>query len=332
MKSCQIKRETRCGIETIIIENALIRAVILAGKGADLLEFIWKPLNINCLYRSDVPMEVYKNLDLKNKRLKNHSDYTLGGWSDVLPHRGEYENIVLEQDNGGIAATIPYKCEILSDTKDFVSIKLSAELPVFPMLVEKIFQISESEPTKLFISENVKNIGNDKMNFTWTQHALFGGDFIDADNENTEIITTSNRVFKAWEHMENPNNPLEKFEDEIHNVNLRQGTFDLRKPLPRGCSEYEFVVYNHLQKGEAILLNKKNNLQVKMNWDLNEFPYLRALYQNTGRENVVGLEPSNDLFSGWEHSKNHKTFTTLNKNESICTNFQLEYLEWESEN
>lgn len=311
--------EIRHGIETVILSNDLVRAVILAGKGADLLEFVWKPLQINCLYRSDEPMNVYDNFKLSEKRLLNHSDHLLGGWVDALPHRGSYKNTEIGQDNGGIAATLPWNYEVVKNEKDVISIRLWVDLPVFPMHVEKVYTLYEAS-SSLFIDETVTNQGDAPMSFTWTQHALFN--FL---SDATTLEVDSDTVFKAWEHMADPGRPLEAYETNAQEAKLSQGSFDLRHPLKSDRSE--FVVYNHLKKGEAALIDNDLQLAVRLNWDILQFPYLRSLYQGS----LIGLEPGNDMFSGFEHSLKYGTYKILQSNEQIETSFVLSYIDLHTE-
>jgi len=319
---CKIEVKYLHGIQTVIMETSKIRAVILIGKGADLFEFTYKELEVNCMYRSDVPMEIYNNLDLKKERLLNHSDRSLGGWSEALPHRGIYKSNILEQENGGIAATIPWEYNIVKDSDEYVELKTWVKTPVFPIYIEKTYILSQDDPYTLKISETVTNNGDMDMNFTWTQHALFGGEFLKGD---ITVDVTSDRIFKAWEHMENSNKKLSEYEDFAYAANMQQGCFDLRKPLPKGCKEYEFMVYNNLNEGKAAIVNHLFGLSVMLKWDLKYFPYMRSLYQHTDKGVIIGLEPSNDMFSGWEHSMKYGTYTRLSPKETINTGFLLSY-------
>jgi galactose mutarotase-like enzyme len=311
----QLTTEWRHGIETVILSNDLVSAVILAGKGADLLEFIWKPLHINCLYRSDEPMEVYDHLKLSETRLLNHSDHLLGGWVDALPHRGSYKDVELSQDNGGIAATLPWHYEVVKNDKKVISIRLWVDLPVFPMHLEKTFTLYDNS-SSLYIDETVTNQGDAPMSFTWTQHALFN--FL---SDATTLEVDSDIVFKAWEHMADPGGPLEAYETNMREAELSQGMYDLRHPIKSDRSE--FVVFNHLGKGEAALMDKDLQLAVRLNWDIVQFPYLRSLYQGS----IIGLEPGNDMFSGFEHSLKYGTYKILQANEQTETSFILSFID-----
>ena len=40
------------GLKTVVLENELLRIVILADKGADIYQFVYKPLDVDFLWRS----------------------------------------------------------------------------------------------------------------------------------------------------------------------------------------------------------------------------------------------------------------------------------------
>ncbi len=318
--SCKITAGDIFGLSTVTLENELIRALIIAGKGAELLELEWKPLGVNCLYRSDVPFEAYSGRNLAENRLKSHTEMSLGGWMTVLPHRAKYKGIELEQGNGGIAATVPWEYAIALKEEKAVSVRFFVNLPLIPMRAEKTFTLRDSSG-ELIIDESVTFNGDGPILFTWTEHAVFGGNFVD---ENTVISPPSGKAFDAWAHMEAPENELSYFEHSIEAFPFKSGPYTLSCPLPKNYGGMEFVVFRNLSDGRASLYNPKIGLSLTLAWDKHRFPYMRSLYRSDGAC-VVGLEPGDDMFSGFEHSLKHETYTKMHPGEKISTSFSLKY-------
>jgi len=310
-------------LPTITLENEQVKAVILPTKGAELLEFVHLKTNTNILYRTELPIEAYDDLDLSKQRLSFHSEKLLGGYMNLLPHRGLYKEQVLEQHEGGISATLPWEYDILEDTPIQIKIKFHVRLPIFPLYLERIYTLKTDE-SFLNIDDHVKNIGEEEVKFTWTQHALFGSGILD---ENAKIELPSQMAFKAWEHAEQPSKSIETFIQNSKHIELKQGTFDLSRPLATGYPDYEFVVFKDLKKGKFEIKSPVLGSNFFFRWDLKQFPYLRAVYKHDGHGPLVGLEPSDDLFSGWEHSYKYKTYTTLQSQASIVTDFQFGFIE-----
>jgi galactose mutarotase-like enzyme len=240
---------------------------------------------------------------------------------DSLPHRGFYKDIELSQQTGGIAPTVPWIGET-AQAQDRVSVCCTVELPVIPFRIEKIYTLREGSAT-LEITESVRFKGDAPVSFTWTQHALFGGDFID---EHTRIEIPAQRVFDAWAQMRNLAECPEAFVYPIEQIPLRGTMRDLRHPLPPEYNGNEFLVFMDLNQGMAALTNPDLGLKVRLHYDVQRFPYLRSLYQSDADGIIIGLEPGNDRFSGFAHSYKYGTYTTMYPGETIDTWFKLEYV------
>jgi hypothetical protein len=319
---CTIKTEIRYGIEVVTLENDLVRAVILAGKGADLLEFVWKPLNTDCLLKTDIGLESFKGMDLAKKRLGSHRDHSLGGWMDVLPHLGDYKDIQFTEASGGIATTLPWNCEIIQD-KDVVIARCTVDLPEFPVRIDKTYTLRDGSGA-LETGEKLTHTGDAPVRFTWVQHAMFSGNFVD---EHTIVSLPAEKVFNAWEHMRNPREDPEKFVYPVEAIcfSCRGAPFDLRHPLPRYYDGWEFLVFIDVREGLASLTNPDSGLTVSLSWDLKRFPYLRSLY-HSGRHGVtVGLEPGDDRYASFDHSLKYGTYTTMRPGDTCDTWLKLEY-------
>ena len=322
---CRISNSSICGLETVALENDLVRALIIAGKGADLLEYVWKPTGANCFHRSNIPFEAYSSRDLKKERLASHTEMGLGGWMTVLPHRARYKDIELTQETGGIGATVPWEYIVVENSDVTVSVKFCTDLPVIPMRIEKVFTLADGSAS-LTIDETVNFHGDEPVEFTWTEHAMFGGDFVDED---TVVCLPSERAFDAWAHMAAPDKPLDSFINPASAFPLKGGAknstlFDLRRPLPTSYNGSEFIVFDKLKEGRAGLHNAKSGLSISLSWDKALFPYMRSLYQS-GDSIIIGLEPGDDMFSGFEHSLKRGTYTKLLPGENITTSFCLAY-------
>jgi hypothetical protein len=242
---------------------------------------------------------------------------------DVLPHLGEYKDIKITEENGGAATTLPWNCEIVNE-KDQVTAKCSVDLPLLPLHVEKSFCIKDGS-AKLLINEQLSMGGDAPARFTWVQHAMFNGDFV---NEETVVTLPTEKVFNAWEHARNPLEDPDKFIYPVDAIVLsgRGNPFDLHHPLPRYYDGWEFLVFMNIKEGVTSLSNPSKNLTLQLSWDLKRYPYLRSLYHSGRHGTTVGLEPGDDRFAGFSHSLKHGTFTTMNPGDVCDTWVALEYL------
>lgn len=49
---CRVMEYLYRGLPTISLENELLRVTVLAGKGGDIFEFLYKPLDVDFMWRS----------------------------------------------------------------------------------------------------------------------------------------------------------------------------------------------------------------------------------------------------------------------------------------
>jgi hypothetical protein len=313
--------DTVAGYEVVGLENDWIKALILPGKGADLLEFIWKPLNLNCLLKAGT-VESLAGLDLRRARLASHRDRSLGGWMDVLPHLGEYRGIEFTEDTGGIAATLPWDWEPLAG-EGGAGIRCVVELPLLPLRIEKTFSIAK-EGRALDMRERLTLTGNADARFTWVQHLMFAGDFV---NDTTVIDLPTGTVFNAWEQQRNPGVDPDTFLYPLDKVRFshRGGPFDLRRPLPPYYDGWEFLVFTGIQDPRAALRRDDLGLSLNLRWDLDCFPYLRSLYHTHRRGVTLGLEPGDSRYALWRDSLARGTYTAMKAGETRETWVSLEY-------
>ncbi len=165
-------------IQAIIMENALIRVVILPGKGADIIEFRHKSSDTNYLLNQP--------RGLRNPHKTTPSaygdapflDYFTGGWNDVLPNGGPgvtYKGASLGQH--GEASLLAWDYAILEQTKECVSVKLWVSLLRTPFTIEKTLTL-KADSSQLELDLSVRNDAGEPVHFMWGQHIAFGSAFL----------------------------------------------------------------------------------------------------------------------------------------------------------
>ena len=166
-------------LQTVILENELLRVVLLPDKGADIVEFRYKPRNTDFLLhlpngirnpQRDTPSAASQNPFL---------DYFSGGWNDILPNGGPfitYQGAELGQH--GEISLLRWNYAIIEDTSDRVAVKLWVRPLRTPFYVEKTLSL-EAGSAVLTVDETIRNIGGQPLQFMWGQHIAFGRPFLD---------------------------------------------------------------------------------------------------------------------------------------------------------
>ncbi|WP_246079165.1 DUF4432 family protein [Paenibacillus piri] len=314
---CTVQESVASGVQTVTLENALLRVRILTGKGADIYELIYKPLDIDFLLKTNNGLAAFERRNLAKRRLTHYSELFTGGWQDCLPHRAKYLELDITQDTGGIAATVPWKYEILP-AADSASVRCFVQLQDIPFLIEKTFTVKQGDP-QLYIDQRILNTGTAPVQFSWTQHAAFGGQFLD---EHVSIEFPDCVAFHARHYDSSYKNDFSRFEEPPERIALPDGTCrNLREVLPRGTNEHIFTVLKHIREPWAKLINRHKKVGVQLHWELDAFPFIRYWSYNADEMYTVGIEPSNDAFANFDHSLQHGTYRELKPEQQYGTRY-----------
>jgi galactose mutarotase-like enzyme len=166
------------GMQAIIIENEVLRVTVLPGRGSDIVEFRYKPQDLDFLYFSpggirnpskDIPAAYTDSPYL---------DYFSGGWNDILPNGGppvQYQGAMLGQH--AETPLLPWEYQIVEDSPIKVSVRLWVRTLRMPFRVEKTLSMKPGIPA-LFIDEQVTNESGQPLHLMWGQHIAFGCPFL----------------------------------------------------------------------------------------------------------------------------------------------------------
>lgn len=320
-KRCTIQESMNATIRTVSLENALLKVTILVGKGADIFEMIYKPTNIDVLLKTDNGLDVFENRNLAEQRLVNYSELFTGGWQDCLPHRARYLELDITQFTGGIAATVPWSYKIDQHTDEVASICCFVELPDIPFYVEKKYIIKQGE-ARLYVEQRIRNVGEAPVQFTWTQHAAFGEQFLD---EQVSIEFPECVAFHARQYDSAYKHGLSHYEEPIDRITLPDGKQrNIRQVLSKKTEEELFIVLKNVSEPRVKLINPNKSMGIQLCWELDAFPYIRYWSNSIGSMYTVAIEPSNDAFANFDHSLEHGTYRELQPGEEYATVYDCE--------
>ena len=167
------------GLKTVVMENELIRIVILADKGADIYQFVYKKTDTDFLWRSPWGVrDPSKFIPTTGDGVGMWMDTYEGGWQTVLPGGG-FPSTYGEADMGLHAEvnTLPWDCTIVEDSVERVSVKFSVRTYRTPFFFEKLLTIKKSKPG-LFIKQTLINEGAEAVHCVWGEHIALGSPFL----------------------------------------------------------------------------------------------------------------------------------------------------------
>lgn len=267
---CRLSEYVYRGLRTVTFENELLRVSVLADKGTDIYEFLYKPLDVDFMWRS--PWGVRNPaafVPTTHTAASAFLDFYEGGWQDCMPTGGnpcEYQGFSFGAH--GETPTIPWEYQVLEDTPERVSVRFWVRTYRTPFLVEKEISLARGQGV-LEVHEQVRNEGRVPMHLMWGQHPAFGPPFVD---ESCRIDLPGGRV-----HCEGLA-PNTRFLEGVHPWPLAPGrdggTIDLRQVAGVEADTSDTLRIDGLAEGWYALTNTERQVGFGMAWPLEVFPAL----------------------------------------------------------
>lgn len=298
---CRISDEwTYRGLRVLVMENDLLRITILLDKGADIFEFLYKPRDMDLMWRSPTGVRRMPWLESYQDPVGPFLDYHEGGWQEVLPNGGrvcEYEGAHLGLHSEVWA--LPWQHQIIDDGPDCVRVKLWVRCIRTPFLLEKTLTLQRGEPG-LEITETLTNEADVEVPYMWGHHPALSKTLIDQHAvlkmPKCEVVCDENvgevSRFEAGQRFAWPVGRGRSGED-----------VDLSRLPAHGSGVSDMLYLTDLAEGWAEIGNERQKLSFRMDFDLETFRHC-WLYMEFGgnkgfwawgRHNLLCLEP----FSSW---------------------------------
>lgn len=190
---CRVSDEwTLKGMRMAILENELLRVLILLDKGAEIIEFRYKPLDLDPLLRMPGEMRnpVHGQPSIASAS-GGYLDYYVGGWQEILPNGGAAAtHMGAEYGQHGEVCLVPWSCEILEDGPERASLRCSVRTLRTPLLLERTMTIERGRAT-LILDERLTNEAGEAVDMMWGHHVAFGLPFL---QEGARIDTSARRL------------------------------------------------------------------------------------------------------------------------------------------
>ena len=267
---CRLVEYLYKGLRTITLENELLRVSILADKGTDIFEFLYKPLDVDFMWRSPWGVRNPANfVPTTHTAVSSFLDFYEGGWQDCMPTGGNpCEYLGFPFGAHGETPTIPWEYQILEDTPEQIAVKFWVRTYRTPFYVEKTIRMQRGNPC-LFFEESIINEGRVSMQLMWGQHPAFGPPFLD---ENCSIDLPGGRVNCA--NLSDNTRFVEGTYDWPLVPAREGGTIDLRRVATIETDTTDTVRIDNMPEGWYAITNTQVGVGFGMAWPLDVFPAL----------------------------------------------------------
>ena len=286
------------GLKTAVLENELLRVVILLDKGADIYQLVHKPTDVDFLWRSPWGVrDPSKFLSTTGSPTGVWLDVYEGGWQTVFPGGG-FPSVYGEADMGlhAEANTMPWDSAIVEDTPERVSIRCWVRTYRTPFFFEKTLTLTSGSPI-LQIDQKLTNEGEELVHCVWGEHIAIGAPFL---SEDCVIDLPGGKVINHPTDF-HPNNKLKAgFEGPWPMSETRDGgTTDLSKVPPKSIQAYDQSYITDMPEGWYAITNQRLGLGFGVVFPTDVYRYLwywQSLgggsgYPWYGRTYNIGLEP-----------------------------------------
>lgn len=164
------------GLPALSLENELLRIGILAGKGADVFEFLFKPRDIDFVWLTTSGFRNPREVGAAGPLA--FIDTYGGGWQEILPSGGEPSSHAgIEYGQHDEVSMLPWAYEVVEDEPGAVAVRLSVDCVKTPFRLVREVRL-EGGSMRLAVLSTVTNLGVAAAPFMWGQHLAFGPPFL----------------------------------------------------------------------------------------------------------------------------------------------------------
>jgi Domain of unknown function (DUF4432) len=285
------------GMRAVFLENEWLRIGILADKGTDLFELLYKPRDLDFAWLSANGVQnpvVYSagNSDAVASFLDSYP----GGWQEILPNGGapcSYGGVSYGQH--GEVSVVPWDYEVVADDEREVAVRFSVAGRKSPFRVVKEVRLKANEPG-FSIEETVENEGASPAHLMWGHHITFGPPFLRPGArislpDGVEVIPHVERL--------NPDRRRVASEGGRWPSLAAEGGGELDLSLVPDRGEPSEIVYLTGFPEGRYEVRDPDGLGLRVEWDASVMPYVwfwqefgaTRGYPWYGRHYNIGLEP-----------------------------------------
>ena len=290
------------GLRTVVIENELLKVIVLADKGADIYSIVHKPTDTDFMWRTPWGVrDPQKFIPTTGGAENNWMDVYEGGWQTVVPHGG-YPSTVAGAELGLHAemSTIPWDVYIDEDTPQRVAVTFRARGYRTPFSVSKTLSI-ETGSAVLTLDETVTNEAEEEADAVWLEHVAIGAPFL---SEKCRLDVSAHTVLTDGEVTSDSSKLLTNHRGDWPYVPAKDGSLiDFTRIPSVEDRSLDMAYMTEMTEGWYAVTNEETGVGFGLRFPSDVFPYLwywRNLgggwgYPWYGRGYNVGLEPCTSM-------------------------------------
>jgi galactose mutarotase-like enzyme len=324
------------GMRAVFLENEKLRVGVLADKGSDVIEFNYKPRDMDFVWLTAGGVRNPTSyLSTSPDDLATFLDYYPGGWQEIFPNGGTPSSYLGARfGQHGEVSNLPWDYEIVEDDERAVAVRFSVRTQKMPFRLEKTLRLRSGE-SDLCVEETLDNESEVPLHIMWGHHIALGRPFLE---EGCKIRLPEGAIVVPHAEPIHPKGRRVKG-DRSYAWPMAEGesgdAADL-SVLPKRGTMSEMLYLKDLSEGWYEVENPKKRLTLRVEWDVGQMPYLwfwqeygaSGFYPWYGRHYNVGLEPfSSYPTNGIEEAVNNGTAMLVGAREKRQFSLQVRVLQ-----
>ena len=273
------KRNHGCRIETdlklwgqraVVLQNEVLRVTVLAGRGADIVEFLYKPLDVDFMWANpNGPVKEDASLP-PQEALKAFNHYYSGGWQELFPHGSRsVESYGTDFYLHGEVWGLPWDVRIEEDTPERIAVTFTCRTRQTPFVLERRMTLTSGSPV-VQLDETAHNFGRRGLDIMWGHHPAFGAPFLSRDCRlyaNAKTLNVNLKHRTTW--------PIGEYEGKRE---------DYSRCLAPRSGKGRMLYLEDLNEGWYALVNPKLKVGFGMRWNKRQFPVVWIWQEAGGKQ------------------------------------------------
>jgi hypothetical protein len=283
------------GLRAVFLENELLRVGVLADRGTDVFELLYKPRDLDFAWLASGGVRDARTFTLGSS--EPFLDVYPGGWQEVLPNGGapsSYAGAQYSQHDE--ISLVPWDYDVVEDREEAVAVRFAVTGRKSPLRLMKELRLVANEP-HLRISETLINESDVSVQLMWGHHIAFGPPFLEPGcrvelPDAVEAIAHDKPLNDGGRRVRSGRFLWPRGEDET-------GAEVALDVIPAHGAASELLYLTRFGEGRYEIVRGGQRLGLRVEWDASVMPYLwfwqefgrTTGYPWYGRHYNIGLEP-----------------------------------------
>ena len=168
--TCRVYESSVLGHRSVVLENRRLRVTVLVDRGAAVFELVWKPADLDLLWRWERGIRPPGYLPSVDLPLGNFQDHFFGGWDLMFPTVDRFQPAApLPSGYHGEVAVLPWQWRIVADRTDHVALEASVRCVRSPFVIRRVFGGRGDRP-ELEVDTRFENVGTVPARYAVGEH------------------------------------------------------------------------------------------------------------------------------------------------------------------